>query len=87
MALRNRAAARDETIGEPAEREHLEGPSLDRQRTGLSDSFGASLEHCNVHFSQSELAGEPQPNGTGPDYQHIKFVAQDSVLHRTRSSL
>ena len=27
------------------------------------------------------LAGNPQPNGTGADYQDIEFIAQDMVLH------
>ena len=81
MALRDRAAAREEAIGEATQGEHLKGPALDRQCTGLSDGLDASLEHCDVHFCKSEFAGNPQPDGTSADYQDIEFVAQDFVLH------
>src|ERR1700749_4496705 len=81
MALLDRAAAREETIGEAAQGEHLKGPALDSQCAGLSDRGGASLDHCNVHFCQSELAGNPQSNGTAADDQDIEFTAQDLVLH------
>ena len=68
MALRDRAAAREETIGQPAQGENLKRPALDRQSTRLRDTFGAPLEHCDVYFRQSKLTGGPQPNGTGADY-------------------
>ena len=81
MALRDREAAREETISEPAQGEHLKGPALDRQSAGLSDRSGAPLKHRDVHFCQSKLTGDPQPNRTSADYQDIKIIAQDLILH------
>src|SRR6516225_2051497 len=81
MALRDRAAAREKAIDKPAQGEHLKGPALDRQCTGLSDSFGAALEHCDVHLCESKLARDPQPNWTRADDQDIKFIAQDLALY------
>jgi hypothetical protein len=81
MALWNQPAARQKTISEPAQGEHLKGPTLDRQCTGLSDRLVASLQHCDFHFCKSELAGNPQPDGTGANYQDIEFVTQGLVIH------
>jgi hypothetical protein len=78
MALRDRAAAREEAISEPAQGEYLKGPALDRQGAGLSDGFGALLEHCDPHLCESELARDPQPNRTRANDQDIKFITQDS---------
>src|SRR6516225_7866720 len=77
MALRDRAAAREETIGEPAQGEHLKSPALDRQSTGLSDRFGASLEHRDAHFCQSKLTGDPQPDRTSANHNGIEFIAHN----------
>jgi hypothetical protein len=87
MALRDRAAAQEETSGEPAQGEHFKGPALDRQSAGLSDRSGAPLKHRNVHFCQSKLTGDPQPNGTRADYQDIKIIAQDLILHISATEL
>jgi hypothetical protein len=83
MALGDWTAAREEAIGKPPQGEHFKGPALDRQCTGLSDRLSASLEHYDVYFCESKLASDPQPNGTSADYQDIKIIAQESVLHRS----
>ena len=54
---------------------------MDRQSAGLSDRSGAPLKHRDVHFCQSKLTGDPQPNRTSADYQDIKIIAQDLILH------
>ncbi len=81
MAGLDRTAAREETIGESAQGEHLKSLALDTQCTGLSDRFGAPLEHCDAHVRQGQFAGEPQPDGTGANNHHIKFIAQEILLH------
>jgi hypothetical protein len=51
-------------IGEPAQREHIEGPAVDAQRTGLSDTLAAPLQYDDLHFCQRQRAGEPQSDRT-----------------------
>ena len=77
MAGRDRVAAREEAVGEPAKGEHLKGPAMDRERTRLSDPFSASLEHRDLHFCQSQLACEPQPGWTTADYHDLEFISHD----------
>src|ERR1700730_4424813 len=81
MTLWDRVAAREETIGEPAQGEHLKGPALDRQCTGLSDRLRAAPPHGDARFCKSEFAANPQPAGTSAYHQDIEFVAQDLLLH------
>src|SRR5258706_337119 len=50
------------------------------QLTIFRDPFELCHRYCDVHFCQSKLAGDPQSNWTGADYQDIKFITQDLVL-------
>jgi hypothetical protein len=50
---------------------------MDRQCTGLSNAFGAPLEHDHLDFCQGQFAGEPQSNRAPANDHDIKVITHD----------
>jgi hypothetical protein len=74
MTGRDRAAAGEEPVGEPAKGKYFKGPSVDRECTRLGHALGAPLQHYDRNLRQRELAGEPQPDRATANDSDVEFL-------------
>jgi hypothetical protein len=77
MTGRDLTTISKKAIGEPAQGKHFKGSAMDRQCTGLSNAFGAPLEHDHLDFCQGQFAGEPQSNLAPANDHDIKVITHD----------
>src|SRR6266446_6325180 len=54
-----RTTLREEALRDPAQGEHLQGSTVERQCAGLGDAFGAPFQHEDFHFYQRQLTRKP----------------------------